>query len=645
MEGNGCKYCGFTAPASAVVRERSQASDGLCILHNLDEHKDLTLFNTLIQAKLDRGETKFSGFVFPAGAADFSGWHFENGADFSGAIFLSEASFRGAHFSGPAADFTGAEFHQGADFSEARFECGTAFFSKASFSGGKALFERAVFLADTTGFTDARFDTDADFQSTSFRGANVYFTECIFSGAKTDFSHSVFIAENLSFRWARFLRDANFAHTKFDCATANFEQCTFLGCAANFNEAGINGKTITFGKSRFSNGCNFNSARVNAAKIVFSRARFSGKTACFVGANFTCEDLDFSSASFLAQKTDFSEVSISGKQDFRHSTFSGNITTFAGVRFSDGKTMFDAVTFSIEQPVCFAGAQFNSPASFRGVKFQKGAAFSGSHFLAGADFGRADFKTTPGELIDFRSVRFGGSSISFQSVDLRNTAFSGFQLDGEMHANGARWPSRRYFLHLRRRHTCADERMARTPAEYRLTAQSLRIFEQAMRKSGATRLAGDFAFSAFECKRKARVAYSPLRYLELILGAWTSGYGQKMWNLFFFSLLIIAGCALVLTVMGEGVLKPPYAGDAAVAGSNDPSLLSHFGVCLGRSIAAFLTAGLLKIQSFTPRGNLVLRLEGLVGMLVFATFFALLMRRLLHSYKMNKRIKQAGHLV
>ncbi len=83
-------------------------------------------------------------------------------------------------WSGTDLDFTGVVFDNGADFTDAIFSGGNVRFDRAEFSGGDVWFEGAEFSGGLVWFGGAKF-SDGD----------VWFTGAIFSGGDVDFTEAV----------------------------------------------------------------------------------------------------------------------------------------------------------------------------------------------------------------------------------------------------------------------------------------------------------------------------------------------------------------------------------------------------------------------------------------------------------------------
>ncbi|RJP17419.1 MAG: hypothetical protein C4520_16785 [Candidatus Abyssobacteria bacterium SURF_5] len=619
MSSKKCRYCRNAVPLSCLPQ--GEEPKDVCILHDPDARKDVAQFLALVHARLNSGNYNFSGFVFPEGASDFRGQNFGADADFSKAVFLGDASFRSTRFGGTSVDFSGAEFRGRADFSDSTFECGTLFFSHAIFSGSTAEFSRASFRSETTNFNGVSFEAAADFSGACFEGMGTYFTEGIFSGRRADFSRCYFDGEMTNFKWLQFLCDIDFSESRFTGREVNFQETRFSRGVARFEKACFLGNKTVFAECRFSGGgCSFSRAHFGGEEVVFHGTQFAGETASFSDAKCTCSKISFHPALFSAEQSDFSKMQFHlASADFRETVFSGASTTFAGAEFN-GKAEFDGATFSMEYPPLFDDVQFCDSASFSKVRLDYGASFDGAKFLAEADFSHARFAGKSGRPISFQRARFSGAC-SFERVDLRHTLFGDFQMQSQFRADRAAWPSIRYFLYLRKRYTCADEIEARDPGAQRSAAAALEILEQAARTESNKRLANDFAFSAHECRRKARLLFSLRRYLELVFGAWLSGYGRKIGNIALSAVFIILIFAAIFFLVGEMT-----SAAAAGMGGNGEWAICRFAGCVAKSMYIFFSAGLTDLEAATKPGDLLVRLEGVIGFLIMSIFLFVVLR-------------------
>jgi uncharacterized protein YjbI with pentapeptide repeats len=625
MEKNGCRYC-ETRNLSSSIEDRFEGGErGLCLLHDPDERKDAALFEALLRAKIGANDYNLSGLVFPAGTAHFDGFQFNADTDFSGAVFLGDASFHSARFSGAITSFSGAKFSGRANFSNTIFECGAVFFSRAIFSG-PADFRGSRFDGETANFTDARFDDISDFRGAEFLGLGVYFTETAFFGVLADFSHANFSAVTNDFKWIQFSGETDFSNSEFRGMRTTFRESKFSDTAKFEHTRQLSAITV-FDRCRFSGGgCTFSKSQMEGEEISFRGANFAGESASFAGTEFRCSSVDFGSARFSADRVDFSEAIFSGDaHDFRKTIFSGRIITFSGARFH-GKNQFDQAVFPAENTPVFAGAVFLGPISFQNAKFPRGAKFDGAKFLSDVDFAKAVFPVDlGGAVVSFRHAEFSGPVLSLRRVDLRQTLFANSSLTSKFQVEKTRWPCKRYLLHLRGRRTCTDELHAFGLNAFIQASDALASLERALRISGSSKLAADFAFSARECRRKARQLYSPLRYLELFFGAWLTGYGQKMWNIALTTAIIILSFAVLLFLSG-GTWSSVSSGTGDTGGGL-AEIASRCGGCFFRSFAAFFTGGLLNLQFTTRFEKVLLLAEGMLGLITMSTFSVLFLRR------------------
>jgi hypothetical protein len=616
MQRPTCKDCESSLQRAELSNNYERGNGKFCIFHDPDQHKDKNLFLARIRKKIEVGDYNFSGFIFPAGTADFSGFRFEDGADFSRATFLGDAVFTSAFFGGVAADFSGARFLSDADFSAASFNSGTVFFSQAVFSGATAKFQDICFKGETINFTTTRFDATADFAGSRFEGMGTYFTEATFS-MSSDFSNCRFQTGTTSFKWTRFGGDVSFIHSEFSGDEATFHESRFSAGTARFDRCRFGTKKTVFTRCRFSaGGCRFSGTNFSGQLTTFRGADFAGDAAHFHCARFSSRRTYLHSASFSADSVDFSDAEFSRFITFQKSVVSSRTIAFDRSKFL-GKTQFAEIQFFTEFPPSFKETEFRAYASFRDAKFQRGVEFDAAHFLAEADFSRVVLlPDASGKSASFQGTRFTGPFVSFDHVDLRQALFADFTFSSQLRTNGAKWPSRRYFFCLRKRFTCADEMHAKKPDGRLRAAAALRELQRNMHKIDAQRIAGDFLFSARECKRMARHVYSPRRYLDLVFGAWLSGYGQKMWNIALSALVVIIFFALLFFFFGTPFISTANAG-----------FLSPIAHSLTSSLIAFLSGGLVELASGSTVGRLLTRIEGIMGLSMLSAFVGITLRR------------------
>jgi uncharacterized protein YjbI with pentapeptide repeats len=616
MQGPTCKDCESRLHHVEHSGAYEKGNGKLCIFHDPDEEKDTNLFLTKIREKIEAGDYDFSGFIFPAGTADFSGFRFEKGADFSRATFLGEAVFKTAFFGGVFTDFSGARFLSNVDFSATSFNSSTVFFSEAVFCGATAKFQETCFKGETINFTTTRFDVAVDFAGASFEGMGTYFTETTF-GMSANFSNCHFRTGITSFKWVRFGGDATFIHSEFSGDEATFHESRFSSGTARFDKCRFDTEKIVFIRCRFSGGgCRFNNANFGGEVTSFRGAEFAGATADFSGAHFSSRKTYFHSASFSADLADFSDTEFSRFVTFQKSAFSSRTTAFDRVKFL-GKIQFAETQFFTEFPPTFKETEFRGYASFRDAKFQRGVEFDVACFLAGADFSRVVLlPDASGKSASFRGTRFIGPFVTFDHVDLRHTLFSDFIFSSQLRTDGTKWPSRRYFFYLRKRFTCADEMYAKKPDGRLRAAAVLRELQRNMQKIDAQRMAGDFLFSARECRRTARHVYSPRRYLDLVFGAWLSGYGQKMWNIALSAIVIIILFAILF-----------FFFTAPFISTSDAGFLSPMTHAFANSLISFLSGGFIGPAFSSPVGRVLIRIEGVMGVSMLSALIGITLRR------------------
>jgi hypothetical protein len=197
-------------------------------------------------------QAEWAGFHFPSGI-DFSGATFVRPVDFTNATFLGSVSFKGATF-GFTATFDGATFIGPPDFNGAIFK------DDASFS--KAIFKNAANFEDTTFAGSAAFG-EARFEKTAAFGGATFASDSGFGGAtfrgNASFGRVSFIGP-AKFQNARFNAYANFGSSIFS-DDALFPSARFLGDETKFFDAKMLG-TTDFRKALFVGRTGFDDAKI-----------------------------------------------------------------------------------------------------------------------------------------------------------------------------------------------------------------------------------------------------------------------------------------------------------------------------------------------------------------------------------------------
>ena len=269
---------------------------------------------------------------FVTARADFSGAIFHTDADFVGFIFPNEAWFESVMVKGE-----GGELHQQPVIFKKNARFGGATF------GGDARFNEATFGGNAR-FGGAMFGGDARFNEATF-GGDARFNEATFGG-------------NARFNGATFGRNAWFYKATFG-GDAWFEKATFDGVAW-LNEATFGGN-VRFSEAAFGGNAWFNEATFGG-DARFNKATFGGG-ARFGGATFG-GDARFEKAQFSGDAR-FEKAQFSGDAWFTTAHFIG-YTVFRQTEFRK-VAAFDAI--SVDSAFSLEGAIFHKLPDFRQAHF------------------------------------------------------------------------------------------------------------------------------------------------------------------------------------------------------------------------------------------------------------------------------------
>ena len=188
----------------------------------------------------------FLGVFPPGGNVEFTGEalfadaEFFGPANFAGAKFNVLGDFRGATFHDDAAFYGSIFLQMGPDFSQARF-AKTAGFDKANFKKDPRVLQYFSFAQ----FTETKFDGEAHFSRVRFDGLTHFLRAQFLKRANFDQAE---FTEMANFNAAHFVGDAWFKGAKFK--GVHFEDARFSG-AAHFD-----------GEAQFSGGARFSASKV-----------------------------------------------------------------------------------------------------------------------------------------------------------------------------------------------------------------------------------------------------------------------------------------------------------------------------------------------------------------------------------------------
>jgi uncharacterized protein YjbI with pentapeptide repeats len=338
-------------------------------------------------------------------------------------------------------------------------------------------------------------------------------------------------------------KDFDFWHVLFSCPVrfhgemenANFSGATFAGAAefvratfsgnADFERATFSGNA-TFWRAKFSGAANFEMATFSSTAH-FLGARFSG-TANFLRATFSV-------------KADFRLATFNGKAYFRMATFSGAVD-FHGVTFS-GAADFVRATFS--------GAADFSVAWFKEAALLESLAKSRDDERDPTDRRvRLNFQYVTldkPDKIHFRDVDM--AEVAFRETDVRKVEFSNVQ-----------WPQwlreEREAEQGEARLQTTKERKDRLAAVEKLCHQLRQNYEDQRNYPDA----GRFYYGEMEMRRKGNFWR---RYLPSLTTLYwlSSGYGQRPWRAFVWTVALLSSFSLLYMVTGlkiEGAANPSF---------------------------------------------------------------------------------------
>ena len=478
-------------------------------------------------------------------------------------------------------------------------------------------FRGYVFPGDTHYFKGHRFDKTTRFDCATFLGDRTSFFRAQFRGERTDFYRAKFNGERIDFSSAQFSgKLTSFHRAQFSGELTDFSDTQFSGQRTDFTYAKFSGQRTSFSYAKFSGQRTFFAlAQFSSERTDFTYAEFSGKGTFFALAQFSGERTDFSYAEFSGKGTYFAEAKFSGKgTDFSKAVFSGQGAYFAGAEFSGEQAGFSFAKFSGER-TDFSFAQFSGERT---------------------DFSSAEFS---GQRIDFIEAEFMGQAVIFRRVDLSRVFFGDFKLLNRMDLTDIEaWGKKKYYLGLRKRNTCADEVAARDAEEFKAASRTLAALENVARANHNASLASDFAYARKECDRRAR-PNALIRLLLLILGAGFVGWGEKLSNIAFSSVIVVLILAFVFLFSGINVkgnapndIERPINREFSFVGWKEmPGTLADFSDCLYFSVVTFTTLG-YGYGDMRPAGSWskgLVMFESFFGIFVLAIFSTLYGRKLL----------------
>jgi ion channel len=410
-----------------------------------------------IQAKMDRGDFNFEGYVFTIPV------------NFREKIFPEFVSFENCRFLGRETSFYRTSFKKGVLFNGSVFRGGRINFSRAQMGGDFNLFNGALFDAQ-----------DVNFLETSFSGKHIGFASARFTGHRLDFKE------------AEFQGTVFFTQTHFGATLISFEKVKFSGGLVSFSQSHFEGKEFLFKETRISTGqldfsnCHFKTdhvsfegSRLEGKKTLFAHASFQSRRVSFQNCVFNFDLLSFVHSSFQCREVDFSETGLTGgTADFSNSFFQAKSLKLYPITLDNRTTHFNRSEFSGEEKTFFILNPRRNDLSFQEVFFHGG---------------RTKLK---GDL----------QAASFLDTSLDNVDF-----------NEAHWGSLRGRLLCRDE---TDAIRVNTPAHFRKAADVCRSIKKCYESSGDYETAGDFYYGEMECKRKLspRRSWGGLQFMRLTSG-------------------------------------------------------------------------------------------------------------------------------
>ena len=309
-----------------------------------------------------------------------------------------------------------------------------------------------------------------------------------------------------------------------------------------------------------------------------------------------------------------------GDTNFRGATFSGKESiNFKGVIFSgNGVTKFKDAKFISQRETAFIDAKFLTK---KGVDFE-GAIFSSEITL----FEKCKFKSNTLMI----EVRFLSIITSFINIEIENVSFKDTLLEN-VEFKGVIWGKSKGRIDIFKRPLCFDEKEIphfwnKSYEEKVLVAEdACRNLKLSYRKVGNYDMAGSFFIGKMECKRK-NAFYNWYKKIINIKSffSWifyeilkvTSGYGERISNVFVFSGLIVfifAGLVNkyngITTKMGV-----PYV----------PSFLNS----LYFSAVTFTTLGFGDFTPFNIKFRMLSAFVAFIGAFMMATFVLVFARKM-----------------
>jgi len=353
-----------------------------------------------------------------------------------------------------------------------------------------------------------------------------------------DFSNAHFYG-NINFSGAIFQNGVSFTGATFH-SLADFEETQFLNNAPKFDNA-IFEKEVHFINTYFEGGGHF--VQTTFKDYVFFTRELNSQKMTFGG------EASFDKAVFEGEgSVEFRNVTFGGLADFNNVTF-GEKANFHNGKFCNGADFSDVI---FQSTLWFSDCIFNTEANFQSAEFKGDTYFVGTVFEKELSFKNAKFEQIftfapeKNNEIDLRYLRcFGNGQIT---ADLRKTKFYHIYSIENLKFDNCIWSENLKIYEERMN----DLTYAKLQTVYKDLKNS---FEEHDQKD----LVGKAFYREMEMKRfRAKEEGNIEDYLFLLYFKLFAGYGEKPFNIIFWSFGIIFLFALLFWIFGIEISTIPY---------------------------------------------------------------------------------------
>ena len=249
--------------------------------------------------------------------------------------------------------------------------------------------------------------------------------------------------------------------------------------------------------------------------------------------------------------------------------------------------------------------------------------------LSGADLTRSDFSGSSMyganlEGANLFKANFEGANL--KSANLCNCDLLGADLSNTK-LNNVEWGKEYKIINEQEAESALAEGNPEKAKEKYKEAEDI---YRALKISLKTQTLGDDVGKFFEremiTRRKQMPRFSPLRMISK-LAHLTTGYGEKVGNIFYTAIWVMIACALLYGIEGvsyKGNILG-FFGDVAQLGG----MLYVIGNLLYFSVVVFSTVGFGEIVPIGPLGKSIMVFEGIVGGLIMAVLIIALYKQLM----------------